>query len=1494
VSSVSKTLSTVSEASGDQSVVVSNGVDTITNVFTGTIAASSTADVNGDFGPAGRCLIGQPFTLTFTTTVGAGSLGGAGDGLQILSGTFYYNGSVPSVTAAMTIDGQTFTNFAPSGYTTGATADQFSYVPGSSTQSDFNVFAQQSYYQYDIAQAYVGVVGNGAYPANESIYVGGPLWAGRLPTWQGANLLSGSGGFSDTPDPLHNPSHDENLILNVTGVNVAAPGPTTVELATFTHDRGTEAPTGFTASVNWDGSTTAVSATSVTQTLDGVYHVMATLPSFAEEGNYPYTVTINDDGATTTVAGVQPVQGEPSISASLSTVSELDTASSGVEIATFTHGNGAEPASNFMVTADWGSGPVPVGLTETADGIYHVIAVPPFTSDGSYSVTVQITDDSGATATVIGTLVVSELPIVGSSATLASVNEGDPPATVTVATFTHANGLDAVSDFTATVNWGITGHTADPATVTENCDGSYTVTVTPPVFPDDINTPVVVTISEENVTTTVNDTLTVNEPAIVGSSATLTSVNEGAASTSVTVATFTHANGVEAAGAFTATVNWGITGRTADPALVSQNNDGSYTVTATQPVYPDDISTPVVVTISEDNVLTTVNDTLTVNEPAIMGTSATLTSVNEGAASASVTVATFTHANGVEAAGAFTATVNWGITGHTADPATVSQNTDGSYTVTATRPIFAEDSIYSVAVTISEDNTSTPVNDSLTVTKVTPTLTTNAGVTSATVYSTATLTDTATLTNNAPGDTGTGTFTLTAPDNTTVYTSPAYNETGNFTQGASASVSLTQLGNYTWHASYNDDGIVTSDNGVNETVTVGKAGSNTTVTWTDETSTTYDGNQHFATASWASTGADSGGGSLPVSCVGINGTVYGPTATAPTNAGQYQASASFAGDAFHTSSSGFANFTINKANQTITWATPAPIPWGAPLGANQLNASVAVNSGPGPAGGLTYNYTTGTVLSPAGVHTLSVTAAGSANYNAATASVQLTVLAQSIYTLDPTASKSFLVTSTSPVNLPGPVNVESTSATAYWAGDHSQVYDASSQVVGGAFFAVTSTVTPKPTTGVAPFLNPMVGLAGPSTAGLVYRDVAYYFDNAAHTIYPGIYRYIWLGSNTQVTMMPGMYLIEGSGVQITGNASLTGNGVTIYNANANYPNPGGLIAGITINTTGTVNLNAASTSTNGADPGVVIYQSPVINVALSLTANASTSITGSLYVPSAQVVIAGSGSLTPSVVADEFWVKGTVALTQMAGGSDGPQDGGDGFTLQADNLQVYVNDPAGYFTANDLAGIQDAINGWNAVIAPYGVTISETTDPTQANVVLDNGTTSASGSAVDGVLGCFNPLAGMEITILQGCNWYDGSDLTQIGAGQYDFQTVMSHELGHALGFGGSVDPTSPMVETLPAGTTHRMMSAADLNLVEVPEGADPERAAPIAPTVTTQAMRRSAGRMACAITHIAILSGRSRISWSFRSTHDHQIKRATFQQHGAVERSWPTSRSAQ
>ena len=54
---------------------------------------------------------------------------------------------------------------------------------------------------------------------------------------------------------------------------------------------------------------------------------------------------------------------------------------------------------------------------------------------------------------------------------------------------------------------------------------------------------------------------------------------------------------------------------------------------------------------------------------------------------------------------------------------------------------------------------------------------------------------------------------------------------------------------------------------------------------------------------------------------------------------------------------------------------------------------------------------------------------------------------------------------------------------------------------------------------------------------------------------PGIYTSIQVSGNARVTLSnsgSGIYIIEGGGLSVSGNASLRGNGVLIFNAGSSY------------------------------------------------------------------------------------------------------------------------------------------------------------------------------------------------------------------------------------------------------------------------------------------------------------------------------------------------------
>jgi hypothetical protein len=418
------------------------------------------------------------------------------------------------------------------------------------------------------------------------------------------------------------------------------------------------------------------------------------------------------------------------------------------------------------------------------------------------------------------------------------------------------------------------------------------------------------------------------------------------------------------------------------------------------------------------------------------------------------------------------------------------------------------------------------------------------------------------------------------------------------------------------------------------------------------------------------------------------------------------------------------------------------------------------------------------------------------------------LVAPSIFVLNPTVDGALTMTGNASINIPGPIVIESSSKKAI---------SASASALPNA--SATGVSVPDPLGGL-PALS--------STASPVSFSLS---GNSSQTINPGVYSQINVSGNAVLTMNPGIYIIAGGGFTVTGNASVvtgtvsspdTGMGVTIYNAGSNVVSGSSgttVYGGITLSGSGSFSLIGATT---GPYAGVLIFQARDNTRALSFSGNAMLGTVGTIYAPNALLSLSGNAQLQSSLVVGTLNLSGSAALTQMAAGSDGPSDtSGIANTLLAGDLSVYINDPSGLFTANELARIQEAINAWDTVLAPDNVTITEVNDPTLANIVLDTGTTSACGGAANGVLGCYN-VANSEITLIQGWNWYTAADPTQISAGQYDFETTVLHELGHALGLGGSTNPSSPMYEALPSGVANRTVTTQDLNIPDPPAGADP------------------------------------------------------------------------
>jgi len=255
---------------------------------------------------------------------------------------------------------------------------------------------------------------------------------------------------------------------------------------------------------------------------------------------------------------------------------------------------------------------------------------------------------------------------------------------------------------------------------------------------------------------------------------------------------------------------------------------------------------------------------------------------------------------------------------------------------------------------------------------------------------------------------------------------------------------------------------------------------------------------------------------------------------------------------------------------------------------------------------------------------------------------------QLIVALDPSASAALSLAGNASINTPGVVYVDSSSSSALSASGNAKVKAAAIDVVGGVKKSGNASLSPAPVTG-APVLS-VASLPLPSTTGMTNYGAFSLGGNSSKTIQPGIYSSISVSGNAKLTMASGtsgIYIIEGGGFSVSGNASVTGSGVMIVNAGSKYPGTGGTYGSISLGGNGACSL---SPLTSGPYAGVVFFQPSDSKQALTVTGNAS-GITGTIYAPAAGLSESGNGAINASLIVDKITISGNgIADVKTAGG----------------------------------------------------------------------------------------------------------------------------------------------------------------------------------------------------------------------------------------------------
>ncbi|HEX5446523.1 MAG TPA: DUF4214 domain-containing protein, partial [Pirellulales bacterium] len=194
--------------------------------------------------------------------------------------------------------------------------------------------------------------------------------------------------------------------LSAAAVDVTTPEftPFSGVVAAFSDADPNGAAADYASTIDWgDGSTTAgtVVAAASGFSVSGSH-------TYAEDGTHAVVVTIADaGGSTATISGTATVT-EPSIVASpVTIVGHERTPLDNITVATFLHGNGAEPASDFTATIQWGDGTSSTGTISESGGAYTAAGSHTYLDEQTYPIRVQINDDA-VTAVAASSAKISE------------------------------------------------------------------------------------------------------------------------------------------------------------------------------------------------------------------------------------------------------------------------------------------------------------------------------------------------------------------------------------------------------------------------------------------------------------------------------------------------------------------------------------------------------------------------------------------------------------------------------------------------------------------------------------------------------------------------------------------------------------------------------------------------------------------------------------------------------------------------------------------------------------------------------------------------------------------------------------------------------------------------------------------------------------------------------------------------------------------------------
>jgi hypothetical protein len=240
------------------------------------------------------------------------------------------------------------------------------------------------------------------------------------------------------------------------------------------------------------GAVVSVNGTPLATTFISGTKLTAAVPAgLLEEGSASVTVANPAPGGGTSNAMPLTIT-DASLSVTGSAITATGSALFSGVVATFSDTGGSEPAGSYTALINWGDGSSSPGTVVPAGSAFNVVGSHTYLSSGSYTTTVDVSDEGGSTASGSGSAAVAHVPLTVFAQNVSLVEGAS--SQVVLGLFSDPDPRDAGSDFAVTITWG-DGKTS-AGTVSPVVGGLFQVTGNH-AYAEEGNYPVAISIQDD-------------------------------------------------------------------------------------------------------------------------------------------------------------------------------------------------------------------------------------------------------------------------------------------------------------------------------------------------------------------------------------------------------------------------------------------------------------------------------------------------------------------------------------------------------------------------------------------------------------------------------------------------------------------------------------------------------------------------------------------------------------------------------------------------------------------------------------------------------------------------------------------------------------------------------------------------------------------------------------------------------------------------------------